>query len=624
MILQSLYHLYDRLAEDEKYQLPIPGYSLQKIALEVVLEPNGKLHQLADIRQSVYKINAKGENVLTNKKTSRLLLVLGGAKPSGSGINPCFLWDNPVYTLGYGVKDIARTKECFQAFCEKHLSFEAEINHPDYSALCRFLETWNPDEITEENRSILENLDGGFVLFRMVGSRQYLHETPVIKEWWHKQKKLDDEVKEEGDICLISGKQGKIALTHDPAIKGVMGAQSSGAKIVTFNCKSFESYAKSQGENAPISEEAAFRYCNALNALLSSNDHCFRLGDTTVVFWTEKPNKVADICSSFFEEDLDDEDENSSQDELPQDEKKLREIKAFWKAARQGGTGSIAQEEQDCPFYILGLSPNVSRLSVRFWMVSTAGKILENLLRYREELEIIKGTKDKMSCTVRNILRQTAREVKDISPVLEGPLMRTVLTGAPYPVSLITQILSRLRIDGNKNSLRAAVLKAFLIRNHKQTITMALDETIIDKPYLLGRLFAVLEKIQQDSLGKRDPENFEKNTQGDSQKVPVESKRKLNASVSDKYYGAASTTPGIVFPRLLYMVKHHLAKLSEGHKIYWDRKLGDIIHLMDAHGGYPARLTLKDQGLFSLGYYHQKQDFYKTKEKSTNETPTEK
>lgn len=599
MILQALHRVFDRLQEDpDNYQLPTPGWSNQKIALEIIINPNGSLHAIHNICVPAEK---------GNKTFPQQLLVPGDSKPSGSGINPCFLWDNTSYALGYksGEEDNTRSLRSFEAFKEKHLALRSVIKDPQYDTLCTFLETWYPSQLPIDSKNTIDSLASGFVVFRINGKKIFLHELPSVKAYVNTQNSASETQEDDGSMCLISGKKGRIATLHEPAIKGVANAQSSGAKIVTFNADSFTSYGKDQGANAPVSEEAVFRYCNALNALLNSKKHRLTMSGTTCVFWTEKPNPVEDIFAALFGFDSDLNSSETSQDNsnsevkdsqkpAAQDNPKLQSLRAFLQQIWTGGASALPKKDKDCPYYLLGISPNASRLAIRFWYSNSVGDLANMLKKHQDELALIRGPLDTIPFTIRNLLAQTGREAKDIPPLLEGALTRSIILGTPYPLSFITKIIARIRADQKINSIRTAALKAYLIRNHQYTnLTMSLDTTNTQPAYLLGRLFATLEKIQDNALGT------------------------VNAGIRERFYASASATPKVVFSLLIRKAQNHLTKMtSEGKgKLANSRNnlIGEITDHIEAKSGWPAHLSLGDQSLFALGYYQQRQDFYKGK-----------
>lgn len=587
MILHSLYKLYDRLADDPSYEIAKPGYSPQKISFRVVLKPDGSLFAIQDARIK----NDKG------KPMAEAHLVLGEAKPSGSGINPGLLWDNTTYMLSYKLDDPKpeRTVKSFDAFRDKHLALETEINDPDFSTVCRFLESWTPELAAEyvELHPEVKELATGFGLFQIQGQAQSINEKTKILEWWDKQ--ANDSTTKDLSQCLITGEDATIARLH-PKIKSVVGAQSAGASIVSFNAPAYESYGKDQSFNAPVSEQAAFKYGTALNSLLSgpkSKKHRIRIGDTTCVFWTDQPSIIEDAASFFFSEGS-----NTSE---AQDEAARSKVEIFLKSLRLGTQvlDELGEDPKNNHFYILGLAPNAARLSVRFFHQSTIAEFVTNLRAHHDDISIVrqfeetKGNRQPDPEFPANwqLLKETARVSDEIPPILGGSLMRAILDNTNYPEGLYSAVIRRIRADRIINYFRACVIKGVLTRNHQQTISIMLDTENKEPAYLLGRLFAALEKTQGDALGD------------------------LNAGLKDKYYSAASATPASVFPRILRTYAHHLAKLNGGQKVVRERLIQDIIGELTE---FPSHLNLKDQGKFAIGYYHQRKDFFTKKDTSTD------
>ncbi|KAA6185361.1 type I-C CRISPR-associated protein Cas8c/Csd1 [Thiohalocapsa marina] len=584
MILQSLNQLYDRLAEDASYGIAPAGYSAQKIAFVVVLHPDGRLYGIDDVREE------KGK-----RRISRQMLVPGQAKPSGSGINPCFLWDNSAYLLGHvGPKksnesDEAfekrrlRTEKSFDGFRAKHLDLESQIDDPGYMALCRFLKCWNPDRCREFG--LLDELDSGFGVFQLIGETRYLHQHAKLEAWWKRQ--TDEPAqKTAASLCLVTGERAIPARTHEPKLKGVAGAQSSGAALVSFNCDAFKSYGKDQSLNAPVSEQAAFRYCTALNGLLSgpsSDKHRISVGDTTVVFWTEKATVTEQWLADFLSGNIEAE---------AQDETAREQTKALLQALRSGGGElKVVGDDPATPVQILGLAPNAARLAPRFWHTGSLGDLFDKLKAHHDALRVVPqhgaGSKrpDPEFPPIWMLLRETARESKDISPLLGGALMRAILEGTAYPDSLASAVIRRIRADRTINYMRAAILKAWLLRkpHQKGDISVSLDTDNLDPAYRLGRLFAVLESAQYAALGN------------------------VGAGIRDRFYSSASATPAIVFPRLLRTYQHHLGKMTQGATIAFEKRAQDIISGIDA---MPSHLNLEAQARFALGYYHQRQALF--------------
>jgi CRISPR-associated protein Csd1 len=526
------------------------------------------------------------------------LIVPGNAKPSGSGINPGFLWDNPAYLLGYKADDKKpkRTLESFEALRKRHLAAEAEIDATHFSAVCRFLERWDPNQIAQHERVLatLEEIAPGFGVFQIRNTRQYVHQLPAVLDWWRTQLNQNDS-QEENHVgtCLVTGQRAPIAQLHEPKIKGVRGGQSAGALLVSFNDSAYESFGQKQGGNAPVSEVAAFQYCTALNRLLADGSRQrIQIGDATTVFWTDQPTPGESMIAQLFDPPRDAEDEALKN--------KLQTMLAMIAAGKYPAEFG----PEDTPFYMLGLSPNAARVSIRFWHVSTLGEVMKHLGRHFDDLAIDRGPRDSMYPSVYWILRETVREAKDMPPLLSGALMRAILGGTPYPHMLFTSAIRRIRADRKVPYLRAAILKACLNRNSRfeihrleKELGMSLDPDRPEAAYHLGRLFAALEKAQEDAF------------RNESGHVTI------NATVKDRYFSAASATPASVFPRLIRLNQHHLSKLKPGARTNNNKRIQAITERLEE---FPPHLRLYDQGLFAIGYYHQRQDFFKKKD--TQET----
>ena len=402
----------------------------------------------------------------------------------------------------------------------------------------------------------------------MQNQRSYLHDLQAVHAPCLQKAAAAD------GQCLVTGKSATIARLHDIKIKGVNGAQSSGAAIVSFNLAAFESYEKSQSKNASVGEPAAFSYATALNYLLErQHRRRVQVGDTSVVFWAAQPSPAEDLFGF------------SLGGEAAEDNNRARELEAALELIAQGEHPLL---RDGTPFYVLGLAPNASRLSVRFWYRDSVGAFLSHLQQHEQNLSIVRSPRDPARLPLWLLLAQTARESKEVSPLLGGALLRSILTATPYPESFLQALIRRNRAERDIRYPRAAAIKAVLIRNYQQEITMSLNPDHPRPAYQLGRLFAALERNQENAL------------------------RGINATVKDRFFGAASATPGTVFPRLIRMGQHHIAKLEGGYKVNAEKRVQAIMARIDA---FPAHLDLVGQGLFSLGYYHQRQDFFTKKDK---------
>lgn len=592
MILQSLYALYDRLKDDPDYNIAPFGYSLQRITFKIILRPNGELFDIQDARI----ING-------TKLQAQQLRVIGTGKPSGSGFNPCFLWDNTGYMLGFKPDDPKpeRTIKTFNSFKQKHLDLEAEIDSPAFSIVCRFLEQWKPSRAIEF--PVLKEITSGFGVFQILGQTAYVHEDSIIDKWWKNVCVVDEDPAPMGQ-CLLTGETVRIARLQ-PKIKGVSGGKAE-APLVGFNETAYESYGKSQSYNAPVGEVAALRYGSALNALLDGPmkiKHRITMGDATVTFWTDQPTLTEDIFAQFAGYGSTSLTTGDSQDEVVRGK-----IEIFLKALRQGRAvyTEVAHNPDQTNFYILGLSPNAARISVRFFYRGTVRELLDNLKRHFDDIRVEpqfgEGSKspDPEFPSLRRLLDETCPLKKGnpdrdkIPPILSGPLLRSVITGALYPQGLYSSVIRRIHADRNIKYCRASIIKGYLTRNMKKEVKMSLDTGSTDHAYRLGRLFAVLEKIQEEGFYQQ-------------------TKRKLEHSIRDTYFSAACSTPASVFPRLERLSTHHRRHLPIGRKIYFDKLISDIWWELTAP---VSVLTIKDQGLFVMGYYHQRKALFQTKQEN--------
>ncbi|EGY34246.1 CRISPR-associated protein, Csd1 family [Aggregatibacter actinomycetemcomitans serotype e str. SC1083] len=585
MILASLARYYYRLAaeNDEVGNPKVPpyGFSEEKIGWILVLDKEGRL------KTAVPHLTA-------DKKPQPKLMSVPRPEKRTSGVKPNFLWDKTAYTLGVEAnKNKAEAKEepftssekTFAAFQQYHLELLQNSEDEGLQALFLFLQNWLPENFAAANLPS-EILDAN-IAFSLEKPTALIHKRDAAQILWAGRLKSDEAV--EG-LCLISGENAPIARLH-PAIKGVFGGQSSGGSIISFNQEAFASFGKEQGANAPVSEQSAFAYTTALNYLLRrENGHCLTIGDASTVFWVEAANNAtAQAAEGFF-----------AQVFTPPDDK--QESTKIFNVLEQIAKGrplrDIAPElSPDTRFYILGLAPNAARISIRFLLDTTFGQLAGNLAQHWQDLAI-EPRAWKTPPSIWRLLLQTAvlGKSENISPILAGEMTRAVICGTPYPLSLLSQLIARVRADGDVNGLRVAMMKAVLQRRFrkgliKEEIPMSLNTESENNAYLLGRLFAVLERIQYQALGD------------------------LNAGIADRYYGSASAVPFSVFPRLLSGAKHHLSRLRKdkgGAAVNREKELGEIIaKLLET---FPRHLSIEEQGRFAIGYYHQKQSYFAEKE----------
>lgn len=597
--LGALVSYYRRLAQDPSQSIPEFGFSMEKICFQVVLEADGSLADFQDIRDT----NQRG------RKVPKRMEVPDGGGRSGTGVKPFFCWDNTGYALGADDKgQAARNKRKFAAFRDQHLALREEAGNDDgFRALCAFLARWDPGRAA--TLPGWEDAAGTNVVFRLRGREGFVHQSDRVRQAWLRHRsRLSGEDTLRG-VSLMSGEEEDLKRLH-PLVAGVVNAQPSGAAIVSFNADAYRSYGKTQSYNAPVGVGDAFRYTAALNHLLADSAHRVRIGDATVVFWTDRPEGTVaeEVLRAFFSE-------TPSTSHAAESGTLVERLHDFLRAARQGRLlDRIGQPE--AAFYVLGLSPNASRINVRFWLADSVGEFTKRLERHIKDLDIAPATSDDPPPSIVGILDETVptkngRPDRDrVSPLLSGELTRAVLLGLPYPTSLLSGVVGRIRAEGfaqrdrrGRNyrrdhdwkaimRRRAGILRAFLIRNKHKEVSVSLNKDHPDQAYHLGRLFAALEKTQEDS-----------------------SERELNSTIKDRYFGAASATPGAVFPLLLRLHQHHLTKVENvGHRVNREKLVGEICgHLKR----FPTHLPIDEQGLFYVGYYHQRQDFFTKRTEST-------
>lgn len=582
MILQALSRYYRRLIERGADGIAPYGYSPEKISYAIVLDREGHVVDVNDVRDT------------SGKKPVPGIIEVPQPPKRASNIAPCFLWDKTSYVLGFSStsKRAAQEHAAFRTLHEQALSDETDVG---LRALLNFLRNWTPDQFREPH--FTEDMKDANLVFRLDGEHGYLHERAAAQAV---RAGLMAAGEDEGGggaplaACLVTGDIAPIARLH-PAIKGVIGAQSSGASIVSFNLDAFTSYGKSQGYNAPVSEQAAFAYTAALNHLLRRGEHHrqnLQVGDTTVVFWAEADDTAhAERAESTFAALL-----NPVETDASEAAKVRRVLDGVAKGRPMSDVDpALAPGTQ---MFVLGLAPNASRLSIRFWLVDTFGDLVQRLVRHEQDLRIEPQPWKTAPSAWRLALatapsRDGRAKSDDIAPQLAGELLRAILTGGRYPASLLGNVLMRMRADGDVSGVRVAICKAVLSRNRhlhgsEQEVPVSLDKESTQAGYRLGRLFAALEYVQRSALGGQ-----------------------VNATIRDRYYGAASATPASIFPVLLRNTQNHFAKLRKerpGQAVNLERDIREIVAGLPEQ--FPRSLRIEDQGRFAIGYYHQSQSYF--------------
>lgn len=499
------------------------------------------------------------------------------------------LWDTAEYVLGVD------TRGKPERVGEQHAAFRARIEAlPEAArqdagirAVRAFLEAI-PLEALQSSPAWPEVLaQNPLLTFRLQGDVELICQRPAVIA-------AALPAQEDGDttgVCLVTGDRAPIERLH-PAIKGVWGAQTSGANIVSFNLDAFASYGKSQGDNAPVGKPAAFAYTTALNHLLGKDSRQrIQVGDASTVFWAEAAHDLETLLPDLF-------------GEPPKDDpaRGVDALKALFESVQ---SGKFSVGDAQTRFHVLGLAPNAARIAIRFWQTAPAIELAARIRRHFEDIRVVRAPQDPEHLSLFRLLTACAVQGKadNIPPNLGGEIMRAILEDLPYPATWLNAAVQRCRAEQKVTYPRAAAIKACLnrvIRHANRTLTQQerefqamLDTSNPNPPYRLGRLFATLEKIQEEASPG------------------------LNATIRDRYYGAASSTPVAVFTTLLRLKNHHLGKLNPGRVVQMERLLGEI---MDGLADFPRHLSLPEQGRFALGYYHQRQAFFTKSESTPNPT----
>lgn len=581
MILQALTAYYEQLVRQGK--LSAPGWDDSfKVSYELRLNDAGQLLRVVPLLTE----KTVGKKTVLAPRAMRV----PAHEKRSSGIAANFLCDNSTYLLGADEKGKPeRSADCFKACAKLHHTILDGVDSPAARALLAYFDSWDPAQaaahplLAEQWKEITGNANLIFGYEAADHSHSFVNDDPAIQNAWqahYNDRSADSDMGQ----CLITGKYAPIERTH-PNISGVPGAQSSGAALVSFNAPAFCSYGHEQGDNAPVSKYAAFAYTTALNRLLADRNHCKHVGDTTILCWAENAEPVYQDAMSMF---LFGADEAAGIQES--------DVQAALKRLSAGQTVPFLEKElsPDQHFYLLGLAPNAARLSVRFFLRDTFGSFAQNLQKHAEEMEIDCSEKEKFrTLPIWAVVNETTRTVPGQpakpSPQLAGDLLRAVLTGGRYPATLLNGVTLRIRAEQNVTRGRAAVIKAYYLRNYptelnKEVYTVSLNETT-NVPYLLGRLFSVLEAVQKAA----NPG--------------------INTTIKDRYFNAACATPCMAFPTLLRLSQKHLRKLNDGLATHYDKQITELMAQLP-ESGFPARLSLPDQGKFTIGYYHQTQKRY--------------
>ena len=571
MILQAINAYYRRKQADPDPKNRLPAFGLEEKEIPFVLEidAEGQLVNLADTRSGEGK-----------KKIGQRFLVPQGVKKT-SGVAANLLWDNAEYVLGVD------TRGKPERVVEQHAAYRARLDAlPEAAradaglrAVRAFLDA--PDRTRLESHPAWPEIlaVNPVMTFRLHGDLELVCQRSVVVLASEASGEIAAD--QPTGICLVSGDTAAIERLH-PAIKGVWGAQTSGANIVSFNARAFESYGKRerQGENAPVGKAAVFAYTTTLNHLLARDSRQrMQVGDTSTVFWAEEAHELENLFGEVMRDDP---------------AQGTGALTALYSAVQ---SGKFALGDADTRFHVLGLAPNAARIAIRFWETASAMELATRIQRHFEDIRLVHADYEPEHLSLFRLLTGVALlgKADNIPPNLGGEVLRAILEDLPYPAPLLNLAVQRCRAEQKPTYARTAVIKASLNRllrrspsTEREYLPM-LDPANTNPAYRLGRLFAVLEKIQEEASPG------------------------LNATIRDRYYGAASSTPVSVFTTLLRLKNHHLGKLHRGRAVQMETLIGEI---MGSLADFPRQLALPEQGRFALGYYHQRQTFF-TKPETT-------
>ena len=581
MILESLVRYYETLAAAGK--LDRPGWSPLGVSYALELDEAGALLQIIPLKLEQpqgKKTVLRPQNLTVPSPTKRTVAIL-----------PNFLCDNSSYLLGADSKGKPeRSRDCFLAAKALHLELLEGLTSPAAQAVRGFFSTWQVEGAAEHPlvAEVWDDLSKGANLVFWVDGG-YAHRDSQLQTAW--QQYYNNERSETAMQCLVTGKMGQPARLH-PIIKGVRGAQSAGASLVSFNAPAFQSFGREQGENAPVGGYAAFAYGAALNYLLSSRVQY--IGDTALVAWAEGGG--AQYQDAFAAALFGQKPETASGADLTDVIHKL----ALGQTVNWDGLPLNPKNR----FYVLGLAPNAARLSVRFFLQDSFGAFAENTQKHYDRLDIVRPSYDRFeSLWLWNLLNETVNQNsrdKSPSPQMAGDVLRAILTDARYPATLYNGAQLRIRAEHEVTRGRAAIIKAYLLQNtaqtaaypsYKEVLSVKLNDESTYLPYVLGRIFSTLEAIQQQA----NPG--------------------INTTIKDKYFNSACSMPGSVFPLLINLAQKHLKKIKGDNIAFYvrlEKQLSALVNAIDTD--YPAHLGLQDQGVFQLGYYHQTQKRYEKKQ----------
>lgn len=591
MLIHALCDYYDILEKSEKI-LP-EGYSNVKIHYLVNLNKNGEIVDITNCQERTEKKTEKGK-IKESWTPRNTIMPQRTEKP---GIDANIVEHRPLYLFGLNLENgelsskdrTNKAEKSHEAFVKENLEFLEGLESPLIDAFRQFLLSWQPEKETE-NRFLLglgkEYPKSGFAFCLSGFPEAMVHDEFQIKEkWQQKYQKMEEDADRYISQCAVSGEQVPIARIHNK-IKGVYGGLATGSVLIGFNNASENSYGKEQSYNSNISEAVMKKYTEALNYLLGNQKHRALLDDITIVFWAMDSNEN---CENFVMNML------FTQSEKMDAEDTEEMIKSLMKDSQNGKITEARLEsldmiEPNVIFYMVGLKPNSSRLAVKFIYKQRFAQVLLNIARFQADMQISEKLSSVSIRRIKEELISPKSKTETVNPALIAGLLESILYGGNYPLALLETAVRRVKTDReNKiNKIRAGIIKACINRNYKkEELGVSLDKQNNSQAYLCGRLFAVLEKLQQEA-----------------------SNNSLNRTIKDSYFASASSKPVTVFPKLIKLAQNHLNKVK--FPVFYNKLIGEIIDSLV--GEFPDNLDLADQGRFIVGYYQQYQNFFEKKE----------
>lgn len=600
MLIQALCDYYDELAKDGRV---VPeGYSEQAVHYLIALTEEGNIGGIIDYRVKA-QYEAKGGKLKERFDPRIITLPQRTEKP---GIDSNFVEHRPLYIFGLNYENgsfspddkTGKARKSHEAFVQKNLEYTEGLNSPMINAYRNFIIGWIPENETDNSflTSLGKEYKNSYFAFCLYEDNSVL---------LHKDKLINERVTElfsnqaDEDVhyseCAVTGESLPIARIHGK-IKGVAGGLASGTVLIGYKTSAGCSYCNEQSYNSNVSELAMKKYTFALNYLLADRKHKTVIDDVTVVYWAtggEKTEQYSDIFDLFFNDNGGEPDDKMDR---AQTEKMLKDTFELAKSSEltKERLTALAEIDDSIDFYIVGLKPNASRVAVKFIYRRKFADILFNIAKHQADMTIIGRDRRIPLWRLKKELVSPKSTDQNVDPSLLSAIFKSIIYDSPYPVYLLSTLVTRVKTDRDINDVRAGTIKACINRksraaNEKEELQVALDISNTNQAYLCGRLFAVLERIQKQALGD------------------------VNRSIKDAYFASAASKPSLVFPKLISLSQNHMKKLDEGKNVYYNKLIEEIIDKLD--GQFPDTLSLTDQGKFMIGYYHQDKDFYTKKNK---------